>query len=153
MVLSYSPSSSLRPRLSKARDNADSLTGQKVRAGGRPKHRPHLPFPLTLPPSFCPSFSLHFITVTSAVRPQRDLTLKATQKRLAPLFMRPIDTAKRLRQLEDVPAGGGSCQPGWRRGLWDAGSPRVSPSPSVRSTGGNGKLNTLWGISWPTAEG
>lgn len=84
-------SSSLAPRLSKSMDNENSLAGQKARAGGRPKHRsPLLPLLLTPLPSFCPAFSLHFITVTSAVRPHRDLTLTHTQKRLAPLFMGPL---------------------------------------------------------------
>lgn len=70
-------------------------TRSRTKSEGRGPPETQIPPPLlllllTLLPSFCRSFSPHFITVTSAVRPQRDLTLKATQKRLAPLFMGPL---------------------------------------------------------------
>lgn len=118
-------SSSLCPQLSKAWDNDNSLTGQKVRPGGRLKHR-------SPTPPHTPSFFLSlFLSAFHHGNKRRQATegsdTQGHTKAVSSFIYGPIDIAKRLRQLEDVPAGGGSCQPGWRRGLWDTGSPRVPP--------------------------
>lgn len=107
------------------RDNDKSLAGQKLRAGGRLKHRSP---PCAPPPSHTLSFFLSaFHHGNKRRRAAEGSDTHGHTKAVSSFIYGPIDTAKRLRQLEDVPAGGGSCQPARRRGLWDTGSPRVPP--------------------------
>lgn len=136
-------SSSLRPRLSKARDNDISLTGQKVRPGGRLKHR-------SPTPPHTPSFFLSAFHHGNKRRQAAEGSdTPGHTKAVSSFIYGPIDTAKRLRQLEDVPAGGGSCQPGRRRGLWDTGSPRVPPRPRSGAQVGMGSETHCGGLVGP----
>lgn len=115
-----------------------------------------------------PPFNLHFIMVTSAVRPKAltpSLATKAVSSNIWGYWhWKEPPSVLRNCQLWDVPVGGGSCQPDQAVELLSWGlallrhlvpgpftenlckDPPTQP-PLYSGTGGNGKQNTLWRLA------
>ncbi len=118
--------------------------------------------PVTQPLSFCVFFSMRLAAQSACRGPWHS---NGNTKALSSLFMGPLTALKSScqgparSQLVNVPAGGGSCHPAQRRSslYGSLRPPWVRAPPPGPSTGGYGKLNTLWGllgaVARPAAQG